>query len=109
MGGRFKFKAWNKKKRLLTRPGTVAFVQGELVIPDCVILQFTGFYDMMKQEIYEEDVLLIGEQQYHVYWDAAAVTWCYRYGGQTKKLTREFAATTVRGYNAYEKKDEPAG
>ncbi len=92
---------------MLTRPGRVEFVRGELVLPNCIILQFTGFCDMMGQEIYEEDVLLIGEKKYRVYWDEEAVTWKYRHGAQAHKLNQRFAATTVRGYNAYEK-TEPA-
>jgi len=103
MSRKFKFKAWNKDKKLLTRPGTVNFIKGELVIPDCVILQYSGFTDMMDQEIYEEDILLIGEKKYHVYWDENEVTWKYWAGTQSKKLHQKFTTTTVRSYNAHEK------
>ena len=103
MASRFKFKAWDKKKKLLTRPGTVHFVKGELVIPECVILQYTGFTDMMEQEIYEEDILLIGKKKYHVFWDTFDLTWRYKSGITTKKLNQKFTSTTVRGYNSYER------
>jgi len=103
MARKFKFKAWNKEKKLLTRPGIVTFVKGELVIPDCVILQYSGFTDMMEQEIYEDDILLIGEKKYHVHWDEKELTWKYWSGAQAKKLNQKFTCTTVRGYNAYEK------
>jgi YopX protein len=103
MSSRFKFKAWDKEKKLLTRPGKVVFSRGELIIPDCIILQFSGFTDMMDQEIYEEDILLIGEKKHHVYWDETDATWKYRVGTQSFKLSHKFSATTIRGYNAYER------
>ena len=103
MTSRFKFKAWNKNKKLLTRPGTVLFNKGELVIPDCVILQYTGFTDLMEQEIYEDDILLIGKAKYHVFWDENEVTWKYKVGSKQYNLKQEFTVTTVKGYNAYER------
>ena len=103
MSSRFKFKAWDKKRELLIRPGKVDFIRGELVLPNCVILQYSGFTDMMEQEIYEEDILLIGEKKHHVHWDEDEFTWKYQVGGQSKKLSQKFAITTVRAYNAYER------
>ena len=103
MASRFKFKAWDIKNQMLIRPGQVQLNKGELVIPDCVMLQFTGFTDMMDQEIYEEDILLIGETKYQVYWDEIEITWKYKKGSNTKKLNQTFTATTVRSYNAYER------
>ena len=103
MASRFKFKVWDNKKKLLTRPGTVNFVKGELTIPDCVILQFTGFTDMMEQEIYEEDILLIGKKKYHVFWHEPEMTWQYKFGSISKKLNQNFTMTTVRSYNAHER------
>jgi hypothetical protein len=106
MTSRFKFKAWDKAKKLLTRPGTVNFVRGELIIPDSIILQFTGCTDKLEQEIYEEDILLIGEQKHRVYWDEKEQTWKYYLGSQTFKLSQQFTQTTIRGYNAYEKGEQ---
>ena len=103
MAGRFKFKVWDKEKKLLTRPGNVAFVRGELVIANSVTLQFSGFLDKLGQEIYEEDILLIGKEKHHVYWDEQELTWKYKIKSKSKKLTQTFTETTVRGYNAYEK------
>lgn len=103
MTSRFKFKAWDTAKKLLARPGTVNFVRGELIIPDSIILQFTGCFDKMEQEIYEQDILLIGEQKHRVYWDEKELTWKYHLGGQSFKLNQEFTQTTIRGYNALEK------
>ena len=105
MASRFKFKVWDNKKKLLTRPGTVNFVRGEFTIPDCVILQFTGFTDMMDQEIYEQDILLIGKKKYRVYWHKSEMTWQYFIGSSSKKLNQRFTETTVRGYNAYEREE----
>ena len=103
MASRFKFKAWDKSKKLLIRPGQVSLIKGELLIPDCIILQFSGFTDMMGHEIYEEDILLIGEVEYQVFWDEVDITWKYRYGTVNKKLNQKFTESTVRSYNAYEK------
>lgn len=100
---RFKFKAWDKKNKLLIRPGHIELIKGELTIPDCVMLQFTGFTDMMGQEIYEEDIMLIGEIKHRAFWDEKELTWMYSKGSSTKKLNQKFTGTTVRSYNAYER------
>jgi hypothetical protein len=103
MSSRFKFKAWDKERNLLIRPGNVDFKKGELVIPNCVMLQFTGFIDELGQEIYEEDILLIGDIKYHVFWDTGEQTWKYKLNSRIIKLSQSFAEKTVIGYNAYER------
>ena len=104
---RFKFKAWDKKNKLLIRPGQINLVKGELSIPNCILLQYTGFTDMMGTEIYEEDILLIGEVKYRAYWDDNELTWMYEKGSVTKRLNQKFTETTVRGYNANERESGP--
>lgn len=103
MESRFKFKAWDKKNQLLIRPGQVTLNKGVLSIPDCVMLQFTGFTDMMDQEIYEEDILLIGDVKHRAFWDIKELTWMYSKGKSIRRLNQKFTETTVRGYNAYER------
>ena len=103
MSSRFKFKAWNSDKKLLTRPGIIAFTKGELIMQNCVILQYTGFVDKLGQEVYEDDILLIGETKHHVYWDEEDHTWMFKFDNQTTKLTQIFALQTIIGYNAYER------
>ena len=103
MASRFKFKAWDKENNLLIRPGQITLIKGVLSIPNCVMLQFTGFSDIMEQEIYEEDILLIGEVKYRAYWDESEMTWMYTKGNSKKRLSQKFTATTLRGYNAYER------
>ena len=53
------FKAWNKETRLLMRLNSIDCNRGELVKKDHVLLQFTGLYDIQKEEIYEMDIFLI--------------------------------------------------
>ena len=102
---RFKFKAWDTKNKLLIRPGQISLFKGELAIPNCILLQFTGFTDMMGQEIYEEDILLIGDTKYRAYWDQDELTWVYSQGKTIKKLNQKFTSTTVRGYNNFEQEE----
>jgi len=63
------FKAWNRETRLLMRLNSIDCNKGELIKKDHILLQFTGLYDIQKEEIYEMDVLLVGKDKFLVMWD----------------------------------------
>jgi len=69
------FKAWNKETRLLMRLNSIDCKRGELVKKDHVLLQFTGLYDIQKEEIYEMDILLIGKERFVVFWNETRNGW----------------------------------
>ncbi len=58
---------------------------------------------MMDQEIFEDDILLIGDRKFRVIWDETDATWKYTKGVKVIRLTQEFTSTTIRSYNAYER------
>lgn len=96
---KLKFKAWDKEAGLLMRLDSIAFEKGELFRKDHHILQFTGFVDRHQEELYEMDVVLVGNDRYVIHWNTDEGRWCYS-GEQgihgTMKLTRDVAGQMVR-------------
>lgn len=96
---KLKFKAWDKEAGLLMRLDSIAFEKGELFRKDHHILQFTGLFDRHHEELYEMDVVLVGNDRHVIHWNADQGCWCYS-GEQgmveNTKLTRDAAGQMVR-------------
>lgn len=104
------FKAWNKETRLLMRLNSIDCRKGELVKPDHVLLQFTGLYDLQKEEIYEMDVLLIGKDRFVVMWNDQRNGWSLSNlsdQSDKKDFLAEISSKATRLWNYFEteKKD----
>ena len=69
------FKAFNKETKLLMRLNSIDCKRGELIKKDHIILQFTGLYDKLEEEIYEMDILMIGSEKFIVMWDENRNGW----------------------------------
>ena len=72
-----KFKAWNADARLLLRLNSIECSKGELFRKGHVLLQFTGLHDKEGEEIYEQDIVLIGYEKFRVYWNSQHNGWYY--------------------------------
>jgi hypothetical protein len=69
------FKAWNTETKLLMRLNSIDCKRGELYKKDHILLQFTGFYDKLEDEIYEMDVVMISHEKFVVVWDPVRTGW----------------------------------
>jgi hypothetical protein len=61
---RLVFKAWDKESRLMVRLDTISCVKGELVKKDHILLQFTGQHDLHGEELYEQDIVIVGSSSF---------------------------------------------
>lgn len=73
------FKVWDKDARLLVRPDNIPCVKGELKKKDHVFLQFTGYYDLQEEELYEMDIVFKGAEKFMIQWNANHTGWCLTY------------------------------
>jgi hypothetical protein len=99
------FKAWNKEAKLLMRLNSIDCNRGELIKKDHVLLQFTGLYDIQKEEIYEMDVLMIGSGKFIVMWDAERNGWSFvtlETKSDARPFVGEIAAKATRLWNYFE-------
>ena len=51
--------------------------KGELFKTDHILLQFTGLCDMEGNELYDQDITLIGYDKYLIFWDDDKKGWYY--------------------------------
>ncbi len=96
---KLKFKAWDRESRLLMRLDSIACERGELIRKDHYILQFTGFLDRHREELYEMDIVLLANNRHVIRWDGDQGCWCYRgeHGvGEAVRLSRREAEQMVR-------------
>ncbi len=104
------FKAWNQETKLLMRLNSIDCVRGELFRRNHILLQFTGLYDKQNEEIYEMDLVLIGNDKFVVCWDAVQNGWglnTFPDTGVRKPFVKEVSQRAIRLCNYFE--SEKAG
>lgn len=100
-----KFKAWNTTEKLLMRLNSIDCVRGELKKKDHILLQFTGLYDKQKEEIYDMDVLLKGNQKFLVRWNEELNGWYFsplESDSEQQALLKNEAVQMIRLCNYFE-------
>lgn len=99
------FKAWNQETKLLMRLNSIDCIKGELHRKNHILLQFTGLYDKQEEEIYEMDMLLIGNDKFVVVWDSDQNGWGLRDfpdAGKSRPFVKDVSDIAVRICNYFE-------
>jgi len=102
---KLKFRAWNMETRLLTRLHNIECVKGELLKKHHILLQFTGLYDTLGEEIYDMDVLLVDNLKFLVRWGPEQNGWIVSPTENTansQPAVKKFTERTVRLLNFFE-------
>jgi hypothetical protein len=104
------FKAWNQETKLLMRLNSIDCVKGELFRRNHILLQFTGLHDKQNEEIYEMDLVLIGNDKFVVCWDTVQNGWGlspFPGTGAKKPFVKDVSQGAIRLCNYFE--SEKAG
>ena len=104
------FKAWNQETKLLMRLNSIDCIKGELFRRNHILLQFTGLHDKQNEEIYEMDLVLIGNDKFVVSWDTVQNGWGlspFPDSHVKKPFVKEVSQSAIRLCNYFE--SEKAG
>ncbi len=71
-----KFRVWNNTGKRMLYDSSLAFKANKVIEElGTKVMQYTGLKDKNNKEIYEGDVLKIGDTIYQIYWDDRFVEW----------------------------------
>ena len=104
-----KFKAWDTVNKIMLydlkmKPQDIDEYVRVCSWPDYIFLQFTGFYDNYKKEIYEGDLLFDPDDVSYVvvYWNEDKAAWGLKYRSGIIDDMPEFCRWCVIMGNIYE-------